>query len=715
MLSVSMVCAVAGYIYSYHDFAYRSTVEGSRGIFHIAFYGVSQETAEKIAAESVFEENHEIRDSLNGEEGTFDVHLRFEKSVKTPDDHIWEIQEKYNISSLWSNTELMALEGYDVGGSSMTTIYQLAAILIVIIAASSIIVIANSFTISATERVKQFGLLKSVGATGKQIGQSVLFEALILALIAIPLGIALGFAVQGGSLAILNKIFYGAKILKENAPDLRMVFAPAIIIITIAVSFATVLLSALRPARRAAKTPAIDSIRQNTEVRVRKKELRVSRLTHKLFGIEGVLAAKTLKRNKRKQRAAVAALAVSVVLFVGVSSFVGMLNRSITAIYEISEHNVQLSLYNGSLEQQKEIMNYLAAHADYDYTIKRDISILPNYPDGFYTDEYYVWLKGKYINIEGLSIDSRLVAIPDAEFEKLAPNATGEIPGVLVNATGATFYKGKSRSFTPFAISPGQKIEAEIRDSTMSNSTDNGMTTDETTMYEPQSKLLTVTLAAEIKTVPETFPSNYWGGAANILIPESVYDEIALSFDVNIYLSAFITAGDTEAVCTELQERLSESEKGYLNIYNLEEGEKSERTVSFVVALFGYGFIAMLSLIAVTSVISTISTGMALRRQEFAMLFSVGMTGGGTMKMLNLESLLYGLKSLLIGLPLGIGVSYALYKAFQNSMEFPYSFPLLPIVISAAAVFLLTFVTMHYGRRKLRKINIVEAVRNETA
>jgi putative ABC transport system permease protein len=121
----------------------------------------------------------------------------------------------------------------------------------------------------------------------------------------------------------------------------------------------------------------------------------------------------------------------------------------------------------------------------------------------------------------------------------------------------------------------------------------------------------------------------------------------------------------------------------------------------------------MLSLIAITSVITTISTGMALRRQEFAMLYSAGMTPKGLNKMLNLESLLYGIKSLSIGVPAGLAVSYLIYTAMAESIEFAFKFQWNAVAVSAAAVMLLTFGTMRYGKRKLRKISIVEAIRGE--
>jgi putative ABC transport system permease protein len=81
--------------------------------------------------------------------------------------------------------------------------------------------------------------------------------------------------------------------------------------------------------------------------------------------------------------------------------------------------------------------------------------------------------------------------------------------------------------------------------------------------------------------------------------------------------------------------------------------------------------------------------------------------------MLNLESLLYGSKSLLIGLPVGVVLSYSIYWGMSATFQFAYKLPFTAIIISIAAVMLLTLVTMRYSKRMLREISIVEAIRNE--
>jgi putative ABC transport system permease protein len=239
---------------------------------------------------------------------------------------------------------------------------------------------------------------------------------------------------------------------------------------------------------------------------------------------------------------------------------------------------------------------------------------------------------------------------------------------------------------------------------------------------EGMTELGSVTIKRVVNHVPDIIPGALFDGRLiNIFIPESIYtrllteNEAILKPETETYYVVSTADPDSfTARAAELFAQYPAAEDENRTIQNISQMTRLNYNITVVVMLFGYGFIAMLSLIAVTSVVATISTGMALRRQEFAMLFSVGMTPEGMNKMLNLESLLYGLKSLLIGLPVGVVLSLLIHKAMTNTIVFAYSPPIIAMIISAAAVMVLTFGTMRYGKRKLSKISIVEAIRNET-
>jgi putative ABC transport system permease protein len=744
MLSVTMVCAVSGYFYSLYDFAYRSAIS-QHGDSHMSFKEVLPENASKIAADPRFDPEYtRIEDAPDGLKN---VYVRLATKEIVAMDVFRDIYNMLIENQVSTNTdynhELMLIEGY----GKMTTnvedfaIAVISSFLIIIIGGCSILFIANSFYISSSERTKQFGLLKSVGATGRQIRRSVYAEALFLALIAIPAGIIAGFAVQISTLSILNQILISNKIISGSEVTLLPSFNPGIIAMTCIITLAVILLSAWRPAVRAGKLSAMDAIRQSKDIKIRKRELKVPRITSKIFGFEGTLAAKSLKRSRGKYRSAVVSLVVSIVLFVSVSSLVAMITEATNNRYGVSPHNVSLEAGYSSFsfrdsdritpqkalelrtKVQTQIEAYMNGKNDVSFTTFRRITLGTEYYyeasqndyfiTPFRTDDYNKWRNEYSMGRQNWS--DYFVSIPDSEFAKLAPGAAGDFPVVLVNTSGVIVFEGRYQAFKPYNAAVGETFRAA--ESHHHFSPDSSERSTKTTM----------TIAGVVDYVPAVLTDYGWYGAAHWLMPESAYMRLLERYPDKDRKFYYVTADDPAGFCEDINEFFDgltfdvtneediDTMKHSLRVYNLEEAERENRTIAFVIALFGYGFIVMLSLVAVASVISTISTSMALRHREFAILYSIGMTEKGMDKMLNLESLLYGFKSLLYGVPVSIIGVYALFRVSALAHEIPFPVQWVNVLICAAVVFLLTFGTMRYSKRKLRGINIVETLRNETA
>ena len=132
-----------------------------------------------------------------------------------------------------------------------------------------------------------------------------------------------------------------------------------------------------------------------------------------------------------------------------------------------------------------------------------------------------------------------------------------------------------------------------------------------------------------------------------------------------------------------------------------------------VIKVFAYGFIIMISLIAVANVFNTISTNVILRRREFAMLRSVGMTNKGFNKMMNYECLLYGTKALIYGLPVSFIMTYFINNIVADSISTDFIFPWSAVIISVLSVFSIVFITMMYSMQKIKKDNTIETLKNE--
>ena len=146
---------------------------------------------------------------------------------------------------------------------------------------------------------------------------------------------------------------------------------------------------------------------------------------------------------------------------------------------------------------------------------------------------------------------------------------------------------------------------------------------------------------------------------------------------------------------------------------NFDEYARQMNSMILVISIFLYGFIAVISLIGITNIFNTITTNMALRSKEFAMLKSIGMTKKEFNRMIRLESVFYGVKSLFIGTIIGVFLSYLIHKSVSNSMEMSFLFPYKAIIISIIFVFLIVGLTMKYSISKINKENIIETIRKD--
>jgi putative ABC transport system permease protein len=251
--------------------------------------------------------------------------------------------EQISLEQLEENSGVLRYMGISQHDNFKAVLYNLGAILIVLIMVGSISLIYNSFSISVSERTKQFGLLSSVGATSKQIRHSVIFEAFALALIGIPLGVLAGLLGIDVTLYFMDDLF--ASLISADVPVAftMTVSIPSIVIAAIT-AMVTILISAHIPARRSAKIPAIEAIRQTPDIKLKAKQVKTSWMTRKLFGLEGDLALKNMKRNRKRYRSTVVSLFISVVLFISASAFSMYLRDSVMNVYEDEKHDISYNL-----------------------------------------------------------------------------------------------------------------------------------------------------------------------------------------------------------------------------------------------------------------------------------------------------------------------------------------------------------------------------------
>lgn len=586
-----------------------------------------------------------------------------------------------------ANVNVIRFDG-GLSENTMNVLYGIAGVIIVIIVVSSVFVIRNSFAISVAEKTKQYGMLASVGATKKQIRKTVLLEGTYIGAIAIPLGILCGIIAIVVLLWIVNYLIgdmMDGVVFIYNVPLLP-------ILLSIVISAITIYLSCIIPAIRASRISPIEAIRGNEDIKIKAKKIKTSKLTKKIFGIGGVIASKNLKRNKKKYRTTVISLVVSIAIFISLSSFLDYGKRAVGLYYTDMKYNVDV--YNGDIELYNEIaqLNNIDDYS-YSFTTSAIIDIEK------YGSEY-----GKEIS------NINRTYYEEAERETEYQDTIAVI--MFSNDYFKKFIKElglNENDYKNIAILEDDEFEYN----------EDGTSVLRNYYNIKEGEIITINLNGEERQVtiakrsdqrPMGFEGSYATGGWIFVSEDFMEDKDNEIISTGMY----INSSDASQLERDINNIIADNDS-YKNVHitNLAEFADQERRILLLVSIFLYGFITVITLIGVTNIFNTITTNMILRSKEFANLKSIGMTTKEFNKMIRLESLLYGLKSLLIGIPIGLLGSFCIYQAFKNSVDFGYMIPWVSILISIIFVFIIVGATMKYSLSKINKQNIIETIRQD--
>ena len=624
-------------------------------------------------------------------------------SLKSPRD-VYGYAARTASGSYNFNNGLLRFMGISNHDNFNTVLYSLGGILIALIMVGSILLIYNSFAISVSERSRQFGILSSVGATSKQLRKSVLFEGVCVGIIGIPIGILAGICGIGVTLELVGGIF---EEMSAGGVALTLTVSIPAVVIAAAVAVMTILLSAYIPARRASKRSAIDSIRQIGDIKIKAKVLKTSRLTRKLFGLEGTLALKNFRRNKKRYRSTVISLFVSVVLFIsagafgmylqkGVEGSVGDYGYDLTFVSNYMEFEETINLY-GKLKNVSDVYE-----SGYFVSASFDGGRIPAELFSSRYREYLGYMKyddsedfNETIGSGGILVfiddETHLRYIRDL---KLPVNEYTGKNAKLVAVAKVQEYDYKNKRFVSFDMFAGKDLSLQMSSSEDLKNTKN----------------IAVTFAAQMP--PAISATRYTGFI--LFAPYSMLNELNFNTEDLGTLTLTFLSDNPMNSASEMETVISGAGivSGY-TLTNVAQMMESKRRIILVINVFTYGFVVLISLIATANVFNTVSTSINLRRREFAMLRSVGMTDGGFNGMVNYECIFYGLKALLYGLPTALIITYFIYKAVTAGADVAFTMPWSSIGISVFSVFSVVFVTMMYSLGKIKKANVIDALRDE--
>lgn len=607
--------------------------------------------------------------------------------------------------SYYINNSLIKYEAFY--NSSVAFVYNMAAVVMVIIIITSAVCISNSFAISINQKTKQYGMLASIGATPRQIRKNVFFEAAFMGVIGIVAGIGGGLSASYILVVLSNKMLI-------DTFEMSIVYAPSLlgVLLSIVLAIVTIVLSALVPAIRASRMSPIMAINHSEDIKIKSKSLKTPKLIGKVWGEGGVLAYKNMKRNKRKYRVITISIALSVSTFIALYGFMSLLTESVNRyandkidlrVYmssyksmSVDEANKKVSNIVNRINNETNITDFTFARGFY-ASLKDEPKYSSDYKE---VNKYEAGLaenNGYYISIISLGNEEYGKYIKKLGISK----ETAQSGGILVDNTYQYINNGNDIKY--FNIYDGYKagdvLTYRIDTSNSSKSLDNSKSSDDTTLYD-------IRIVALSNERPFGY-DNAYTSYGYLIVSDDYMNRIDTKNTDSTLLN--INCDDPDKAQDIL---VNEFNIGQNYIFNAAQERRNDEKLILTMKIFLYGFIAIVSLIGITNIFNTVTTGMELRGKEFAMLQSIGMTKKEFDKMIRLESVFYGSKALIIGVVSGTILSYVIYISAGES-QLKYTLPLLAIVMSVIVVIILLLGIMKYSIAQIRKQNIIETIRNE--
>ena len=659
-----------------------------------------------------------------------------EMSAEESDRFLKEMENaKYDI---YMNGYLISYECVFPIDGSFKALFTVAAVVALIIILTSVYCIKNSFNISITEKIRQYGMLASVGATRRQIKSSVKTEAAMLGVVGIPVGTMSGILASFILVKVVNALSAGwlnfALSFHTSLPAL---------ILAVILSIATIYLSATGSARRAAKVTPLEAIRNTKEIKIKSAKLKTPAIIGRIWGIGGVISYKNIKRNNKKYRTTVTSIVICSVTFIVISYFMSMAFSVVGMSYASADYNIGINMsckkdINIDIEKLSKLVSGIEGAEDYLVGAGYDFDV--DKPE--YTKEYGEYCRQVYDDSEDVSQMVLITVLDDKSYDKYASDAgikNAAAGAILVNKGTFDVYNENSLKYVKkemelYKYKAGDTIECgynvyddassddnAAEGDTESSTGDNSGYVDEETINNGVRKTLDVTIAGVTDRVPIGYKSYSY---ATLLFMnqkgfESLWDDGKSNELKQRYVSysAYVVAENAdEYQDTFEKETEGNPEYSQISFYvsNLDKQMRDEKSLFTLLGVFAYGLIVVIALIGITNIINTLSTGMELRSREFATLRSIGMTDKQFAGMVRLESMFISVKALVIGVPLGILISYLLC-VIMNRMDgaIIYEPPYKAIILCIVVVIMLIYAIMKLSMTKLRHNNIIETIKNE--
>lgn len=567
--------------------------------------------------------------------------------------------------SVYVNQELVDFSSNSFHPVIMKVIYVIAGIILLIIIITSIYCIRNGFEISLSERIKEYGMLISIGMTFKQLRKSVLLEAGLIFLIGMPLGIGLGIGSNFIFSLIVNKL-----VVNDMGFYLKWRVSGVAILIGIILSMITMYFSVRKSMKIIINSNLINAIKGNNydnSVRVK-----TPYLITRFFGLSGDIAYKNIFRGKGKYTVIITSVVIWVFSFVTLSSFDAFISSKLESVYKDNDYNLIVNLnsdgvYNEMITDKIVNIPLIREYA----VIKQGNFAIKNPRFSEYSRSYY----GDNYDVYGLTVESLSLEEYKRYTKKLGIKGNTEDKAILVDKKGTFDYK------------KGDVIKGD-------------------SFNEYGSSELSIEIAMVSNIDPLGVKASY--NDVKLVVSEKSIDRYNPGDDIVLYIKT-----DKSEMVYEKIELLVKKHEG-VYVENKDREYRTSKILIRLIRIFLYGIMIMISVVGLTNIFNTVSTSISLRMREYAIFKSIGMDSKQFNKMVRLESLFYLGYSLILGIFLGICLSYFAYFVLTRRVEeVSYVFPYKGIIYSVLIVSGLIFMIMRYSLRMIDKNSLMSVIRQD--
>lgn len=610
------------------------------------------------------------------------------------------------------NYELLAM--YLIRSAQDTAprlLFPLFILILVMASFSLIVIIHNSFAVSMNARIHQFGIFSSIGATPKQIRTCLLQEAAALCAVPVLVGNLIGIVSSMGLLKVIN-VLLGSDVSGRH--DVVFGYHPLVLAVTLAVTVITIWISAWIPARKLSKLTPLEAIKNTGELQLKRKKN--SPILTFLFGMEGELAGNALKAQRKALRTASLSLIFSFMAFTIMQCFF--------TLSQISTRETYFERYQG-------VWDIMVSVKDTDIESFSEIEEIQGLPEVRSAIVYQRAMAKTVVTEDEMSEDMKSFGgfshASDSYVQQIGGDFLVNAPIVILDDT----------SFLDFCeqIGVAPSLDGAIILNQIRNVTNPDFRHPEYFPYIKEQKTTSVlkqtgneSMMAEIpvlsytEKVPmlreEYAKSDYYELVH--FIPMSLWKEVKGQIAGCGEDSYICVLGKENVTLEELNTLQDSMEQVMGTEYILEsenriqEQEANDTQIRGMMAIFG-GFCALLAIIGIGNVFSNALGFVRQRKREFARYMSVGVTPVEIRKMFCIEALVIAGRPILLTLPLAVLIVWFLLKSsYVEIGVFLADASLVPIVIFMLAILGNVILAYYLGWRNVRKINLADALRDDT-